>query len=77
MSTQRRPQPHHRRQTNQRPQTLQKRRTNPRQRPNSKGDAAEVHSDTITLPPAAELQGSQLQEDEIQQNFPDIVDTPV
>ena len=77
LSTQRRPQPHHRRQTNQRPQTLQKRRPNPRQRPNSKGDAAEVHSDTITLPPAAELQGMQRQKGEIKHYSTNIVDMSV
>ena len=64
LSTQGGRQPHHR------PVALQRQRPNPRQ------DPPEVQSGDI-LTPAAELQELQLQEDEIVQNFPDIVDTPV
>jgi len=63
-------------QRHQRPVALQLQRPYPRQRPNPRQDPPELQGDDI-LTPAAELQGSQLQEDEIQQNFPDIVDTPV
>ena len=63
-------------QRHQRPVAHQLQRPYPRQRPNPRQDPPEVQGDDI-LTPAADLQGSQLQEDEIQQNFPDIVDTPV
>ena len=70
LSTQGGGQPHHR------PVALQRQRPYPRQRPNPRQDPPEVQSGDI-LTPAAELQELQLQEDEIVQNFPDIVDTPV
>ena len=63
-------------QRHQRPVALQLQRPYPRQRPNPRQDPPELQGDDI-LTPAAELQGSQLQEDEIQQNIPDYLDTPV
>ena len=63
-------------QRHQRPVALQLQRPYPRQRPNPRQDPPEFLGDDI-LTPAAELQGSQLQEDEIQQNIPDYLDTPV